>query len=220
MRPIDQYLTLVFDCDGVILNSNRVKTNAFYSAALPYGEGYAQALVDYHVKNGGVSRYKKFQYFLDEIVAGKRNGPPLSVLLERFAFEVKRGLLVAEVANGLERLRGKTRAAKWLIVSGGDQAELREVFASRGLEQLFDGGIFGSPDNKEDILSRELISGHIRQPALFLGDSVYDLEAANGASIEFCFISGWSEVADWDVWCQRFSIDNVSDVADLLSDRY
>ncbi|NLC22432.1 MAG: HAD family hydrolase, partial [Halomonadaceae bacterium] len=30
------YLTLVFDCDGVVLDSNRVKTEAFYQATLPY----------------------------------------------------------------------------------------------------------------------------------------------------------------------------------------
>lgn len=219
MRPIDEYQTIVFDCDGVVLNSNRVKTKAFYSAALPYGARPAQALVDYHVRNGGVSRYLKFRYFVDNIVKSKSEGPPLPVLLERFAVEVKRGLLVAEVANGLEQLRGMTRRANWLIVSGGDQAELREVFASRGLAQLFDGGIFGSPDTKDDILPRELEAGRICQPTLFLGDSVYDFEAATGAGLDFCFVSAWSEVPAWKDWCRRYSIDHVPDIASLLCDR-
>ncbi|MFH7588150.1 HAD family hydrolase, partial [Oceanimonas smirnovii] len=63
-HPVTDYVTLVFDCDGVVLNSNKVKTEAFYKAALPYGEAAAQAMVDYHVAHGGVSRYKKFAYFL------------------------------------------------------------------------------------------------------------------------------------------------------------
>lgn len=60
-----EYKTLVFDCDRVILNSNKVKTEAFYQSALAYGEQAAQALVEYHIANGGISRYKKFAYFLD-----------------------------------------------------------------------------------------------------------------------------------------------------------
>ena len=61
---ISRYKTLVFDCDGVVLNSNSVKTSAFYKAALAYGEVAATALVEYHVANGGVSRYKSSRIFL------------------------------------------------------------------------------------------------------------------------------------------------------------
>ena len=43
----------------------------------------------------------------------------------------------------------------WLVASGGDQAELHDVFEKRGISHLFNGGIFGSPDTKEQILLRE-----------------------------------------------------------------
>jgi|GEM_PF-7033688 len=65
---IKKYKTLVFDCDGVLLNSNKVKTQAFYRAAQQYGDNAAQSLVDYHLKHGGVSRYKKFKFFLENIL--------------------------------------------------------------------------------------------------------------------------------------------------------
>ncbi len=42
-----KYKSLIFDCDGVVLNSNKAKTEAFYKAALPYGEQAASALVEY-----------------------------------------------------------------------------------------------------------------------------------------------------------------------------
>ncbi|UQB43268.1 hypothetical protein JX580_05170 [Thiomicrospira microaerophila] len=41
-----------------------------------------------------------------------------------------------------------TPRANWLIVSGGDQQELRGVFAARDLAKYFEGGIFGSPETK------------------------------------------------------------------------
>lgn len=205
-HPVTDYITLVFDCDGVVLDSNKVKTEAFYQATLPYGEAAAQAMVDYHVANGGVSRYKKFAYFLEKIAPdivpneAEQQGPGLEALLQAYASYVREGLLSCEVAPGLEALRQQTPDARWLIVSGGDQAELRDVFAQRGIAEWFDGGIFGSPDTKDEILARELASGKIQQPSLFLGDSKYDYQAASAAGLDFVFLSGWSEVADWESW--------------------
>lgn len=214
--PVTDYATLVFDCDGVVLNSNKVKTEAFYQATLPYGEAAAQAMVDYHVANGGVSRYKKFAYFLEQIALKHTNqavGPDLEALLQSYADHVREGLLSCEIAPGLEELREKTSHARWLIVSGGDQSELREVFAARGIAKLFDGGIFGSPHTKDEILARELVSRDIEHPVLFLGDSKYDYMAAHRQDICFLFMSRWSEVCGWEKWVR----DNKITVIDSLS---
>ena len=210
-----KYQTLVFDCDGVVLNSNKVKTQAFYSAALSYGEQAAQSLVDYHVKNGGISRYKKFELFLNELIPQGTEGPNLDELLRIYAREVRQGLLACEIAEGLQELRQKTNHTQWLIVSGGDQNELRDIFTQRGLAQLFDGGIFGSPDTKDQILSRELANGNIKKPAIFLGDSKYDFQAAQTAKIDFIFLSGWSEVKDWLMFCHNYSITHFDYLSSL-----
>lgn len=200
-----EYETLVFDCDGVLLNSNKVKVNAFYQAALPYGEKAANALVDYHVERGGISRYKKFEWFLQEKVKGQA-GPNLEELLEAYASIVREGLLTCEIAEGLEELREKTKSANWLIVSGGDQNELRDIFFQRELTRFFDGGIFGSPDTKDFILEREISSGNIKSQSLFLGDSKYDLYASKQAGMSFGFISGWSEWEDWSDYKESFCL--------------
>ena len=212
--PITDYITLVFDCDGVVLNSNQVKTDAFYQTSLLYGKQAAQAMVDYHVANGGVSRYEKFAHFLENIVP-RQEGPDLDSLLASYASYVKDGLLSCEVAPGLQALKESTPEARWLIVSGGDQAELRDVFAHRGLTQLFDGGIFGSPDTKDEILQRELASSNVQHPALFLGDSKYDYQAARRAKINFVFISTWSEVVNWEEWCIAENIFTLEELSSL-----
>lgn len=198
---LPNYKTLVFDCDGVILDSNRVKTRAFYNAALPYGVDAAQAMVDYHVSHGGVSRYKKFEYFLKNIVPVGAVGPALDQLLTNYAHEVHEGLLNCEVATGLERLRELTPGVRWLVASGGDQRELRELFEIRDLAKLFDGGVFGSPDDKADIVVREIQCGNILPPALFIGDSRYDHIVATNNTLDFVFLSGWSEFPSWQDYC-------------------
>ena len=213
------YKTLIFDCDGVNLDSNKVKTLAFYESALPYGEAAAAALVSYHAANGGISRYRKFAHFLDVIVptlAAGVPGPSLEQLLAVYAGLVRSELLSCDVAPGLHGLREATPATRWLIVSGGDQAELRDVFAERGLAVLFDGGIFGSPDTKDEILQREAQAGTIRLPALFIGDSKYDYEAAKAAGLDFVFMTGWSEVENHQAWCAEHGITTRVDIESLV----
>jgi len=213
---ITSYSTLVFDCDGVVLDSNKVKTESFYRAALSYGERAADELVEYHVKNGGVSRYKKFSYFLDYIVK-KPSETALKELLTDYAANVQVGLQNCAIAPALERLRNKTPHTRWLIVSGGDQAELREIFQMRGLSNWFNGGIFGSPDTKEEILIRELECGNIVRPALFIGDSKYDFKAAKFVGLDFVFLSGWSEVKGWESWVAENGICATRNVESLMS---
>jgi phosphoglycolate phosphatase-like HAD superfamily hydrolase len=216
---LEEYIALAFDCDGVVLDSNRVKTEAFRKATLPYGRAAAQAMVDYHVANGGVSRYKKFAHFLEHLVHidVEDKCSAMDVLLANYALYVRHGLLSCEIAPGLDALRRQTASARWLIVSGGDQAELRDVFAQRGIAEFFDGGIFGSPDSKEEILTRELASANIQQPALFLGDSKYDYLAARSAGLDFVFISGWSELENWNEWVVAHQLSHAQGVQNLVS---
>lgn len=217
MLMLAQYKTWVFDCDGVLLNSNKVKTEAFFRAAEPYGKDKAQALVEYHVSAGGVSRYIKFQAFLTNIVGRDSvDSGELEDLLNRYASYVESGLRECEVAPGLVRLRSLTPGAKWLVVSGGDQVELNEVFRDRGLAAHFDGGIFGSPDTKDQILTRELAAGAIEQPAVFVGDSQYDFEAATRAGLDFIFLTDWSE-SSYDFREASLRLGSVESIAEVMA---
>lgn len=206
-KDINEYHTIVLDCDGVLLNSNKVKTQAFYEVAKVYGDGPAQALKNYHIQNGGISRYAKFEYLFTDILKKPAEPNELKQLLDNFAHAVKKALMTCEVAEGLDKLREKTQHANWLIVSGGDQEELREVFKVRGLDKYFNGGIFGSPNSKDTILERELNNGNISRPALFLGDSKYDYQAATIANLDFIFLTQWSEVSDYQTWCQKLVLN-------------
>jgi phosphoglycolate phosphatase-like HAD superfamily hydrolase len=212
---IERYKSLIFDCDGVVLNSNKVKTRAFYEAALPYGEAAASALVDHHVANGGVSRYRKFAHFLSRIVPQGADGPGLDELLKVYASKVREGLMACEADSGLIDLRELTPSTRWFIVSGGDQAELREVFSERGLDHLFDGGIFGSPNSKDEILSRELQAGRIMKPGLFIGDSRYDHEASGCAGLDFVFVRQWTEFYGWKAYCENHKLEVAASLRDL-----
>jgi phosphoglycolate phosphatase-like HAD superfamily hydrolase len=209
------FTTLVFDCDGVILNSNRIKTDAFRSVALRYGVDVAEALVQFHVQHGGVSRYRKFEHLLANILGKVDNEKEVQTLASAYGEYVYRELLQCEIAPGLHELRKATADHAWMVVSGGDEAELRRVFAARGLDVLFERGVHGSPATKDVILQRELSTANLELPALFVGDSRYDHEAAQRAGLQFVFVHGWSEFQGWQAYCATHQIPIIEKLADL-----
>ena len=85
------------------------------------------------------------------------------------------------------------------------------------MTNLFDGGIFGSPDAKDDILSRELARQNIVQPGLFLGDSRYDHVVASSAGLDFIFVSQWSEFSDWRNYCAAHSLPVLGSLLELVN---
>ncbi|MDI1362016.1 HAD family hydrolase [Methylotenera sp.] len=216
---ITKYKTIVFDCDGVVLDSNVVKTEAYFRTAKNLGatDAEAQALVDYHVNLGGISRYHKFDYYIREILHQPVTDSAIQVLLDGFSKELEVGLMQCDLAKGLFDLRTATQNANWMILSGGDQQEIRTLFAKRKIDHMFDGGLFGSPDNKDEVLAREKSSANIQFPALFLGDSKYDFEAADRAGLDFIFLSDWTEVPDWQAFCQENKLTVLNNIAQLIS---
>ncbi len=217
MKKLDQYKTLVFDCDGVLLDSNPVKTEAFRTAVAPFNAEAAEALVEYHRRNGGISRYEKFRLLRERMWPSGSEPPPMDDLLERFRAGVVQGLLECPVARGLEALRAATREKTWMVVSGGDQQELREVFARRALDDYFDGGIHGSPTSKPEILSSQIESGQLALPAIFFGDSAFDHQSAVSAGLDFLFVSAWSELPNHQQWCRDNGIESIETLDALLA---
>ena len=209
--------TILFDCDGVILNSNQLKTQAYYNATFSsYGHELACLLTTYLAKNTGKPRDYFFDYFLRNIVPPDISGPGLEELVSAVTKEVYKGLMECEISPCLFELRKKTSDTKWFVVSGGGEKELRDVFRNRSLFDLFDGGIYGRPMTKDEILSSIIKKDQIKFPALFIGDSKYDYEVASRFKLDFLFVNDWSEFKDWRNYCSRNKILSIKSLCDLL----
>ena len=219
-----KYKTIVFDCDGVVLNSNQTKIDAYFGVAKRMGstDEQAQAFVQHHVSKGSFPRNGKIEYYLKEIVKQPITSETVQKYLEAFEDILDKSLMQCEISPILPALKAATPQAAWMLLSGGDQAELRRVFPRRyidgnNLAQLFEVGIFGGPDQKDDVLAREIANGSIEFPALFLGDSKYDHQAATKAGLDFIFLSGWTEVVDWQQYCGENNIVTCKNMESLLA---
>jgi phosphoglycolate phosphatase-like HAD superfamily hydrolase len=219
LLDIQQYKTIVFDCDGVVLNSNRTKIDAYFAVAKRMGgtDEEAQALVDHHVAKGSFPRNGKIEYYLNEIVKQPISPKLTQQYLDAFDDILDVTLMQCEVAPDLHKLKTYTSKSAWMLLSGGDQAELRKVFERRDLAKLFEVGIFGGPDTKDIVLERESANGSIQFPALFVGDSKYDHQAASRAGLDFVFLTEWTEVHDWQTYCEENDINVALNISALLN---
>jgi phosphoglycolate phosphatase-like HAD superfamily hydrolase len=213
-----KYKTLIFDCDGVLLDSNFKKSEAYRMAALDYGATDLQAdrLVKHHIENTGISRYVKFEYFLKEIMCQKFLKKNFEFLIKALNKHVLNVLIDCEVAEGLGKLREKTRNQNWMVMSGGDQNEVRNILQEKKIDHYFNYGIYGSPDSKKDIVSQHQKSNKNFNPALFFGDSLYDIKIAKEFDLDFIFMYGWTDYKNWKSTVQKEGFHSVEFIKNLI----
>lgn len=199
------YKTIVLDCDGVVLNSNQTKVDAYYNTAKRMGgtDKQAQAFVDYHIKLGSIPRNDKIRYYITEIIKQPLTAELFQAFMDTFTEILDETLMQCEVAPALYDLKKDTSQAKWMLMSGGDQEELRSIFPRRGLDGLFELGIYGGPTKKNEHLATMIADGTIQFPALFIGDSRFDHQASTGAGLDFIFVADWTDMPDWKAYCKE-----------------
>lgn len=208
-RPdLSAYKTIVLDCDGVVLNSNQTKVDAYYNTAKRMGgsDAEAQAFVDYHIKLGSIPRNDKIRHYITDIIHQPLTDELFEAFMNTFTVILDETLMQCEVSPALLTLKAETAQAQWMLLSGGDQAELRQIFPCRGLDHLFELGIYGGPTKKNAHLARMIADGTIQFPALFIGDSRFDHQASTGAGLDFIFVADWTDMPDWQDYCRNHGI--------------
>jgi HAD superfamily hydrolase (TIGR01549 family) len=197
MIDLSDYDYVVLDCDGVILDSNPLKTHAFALALEGEPEKYVAEMIVYHKSKGGVSRYKKFRHYFEEINPHEDFEKNAKVAISKFAEIVQKGLLECDYIPGVVDFINdvKEKGLPLFVVSGSDEIELKEVFSKRKIDLLF-CAIYGSPPTKTENMKKVKSQVGAQTKGLFFGDSRSDMEAAEGFGLDFIFVSGasdWSE---------------------------
>jgi phosphoglycolate phosphatase-like HAD superfamily hydrolase len=195
----DDIAAVVFDCDGVLLDSNALKTACFEEVLL--ASGYAAPdvarFVTFQRASFGMSRYRLFESFLGWELAHR---PDLDrdALVARYAEALAGRYVHAAATPGMrEVVRRLAARLPVYIASGSDEAELRGVMAARGDAAPF-RLILGSPTTKPEnlriILADLARDGGAAAPGrvVFVGDARADLEAAEAVGMGFVYMDAFS----------------------------
>ena len=178
---------VIFDFDGVLVDSVDLKTEAFAEIYKDYGDHIQKRVVAYHLQNMGVSRYHKFRYFQSEILGKTANEEVVDELADKFANLVKHKVISEEM------IPGANQSLKYLhnnniptyIASGTPEEEILEIVEKRNLKYYFKT-IYGSPKSKSEIL-RMIINTNNYNPSrcIMIGDAMEDYKAAQTNKCDF-----------------------------------
>jgi phosphoglycolate phosphatase len=176
---------IVFDFDGVILESMNIKTQAFRDLFSDYPE-HQEAIVKLHLDNGGMSRFEKFRIIYREFLGKHLTDADTDEMGQRFSRLVFDSVLKCPYVTGAHEFLEKVHKTYELYVaSGTPQDELREIVRLRGLDHFF-RNVYGSPDSKVTILARIMLEQSLKpEEVVFVGDAMGDYRSAKETSVHF-----------------------------------
>ena len=210
-----KYKHLIFDFDGVLVESNEIRFDGFRSLFKNYPQDQVERLVLYAKINGGLSRYEKIKYFFKQIRNEPIRDDNVQLLAKQYSELVKQKVIDAEPVKGsLEFLSNHKNNYDFAVVSGSDQEELRDVCKDREIDHFF-LEILGSPASKESNIALLLTKmGWGRKSCLFIGDSINDFDAARANRIDF--IGRNSNLTDWSLMGNLTVVDDLSELEGYL----
>ncbi len=176
---------VILDFDGVILESVSVKTEAFRTLFSTEPD-HVDEIVAFHLKNGGMSRFDKFHYIYKNILKKKLDQVTFDMLSEKFSALVFQAVINVPFVPGAEEFLKKYRSAISLyVVSATPEQELKEIIQERNLTSCF-RDVYGAPRKKAECIGEILRkSGISASDALFVGDALNDLAAAQSSGVKF-----------------------------------
>lgn len=187
MKEFTGKTSILWDFDGVILDSMMVREEGFRAVLASFPESQIEALLSFHRKNGGLSRYVKFEYFLEHIIGGEKNEDCLQQWAEEFSKIMRISLtskdrLIREVIDFIKKNKDEYHMH---IVSGSDGDELRFLCDQLEVSEYFES-IHGSPTPKIELV-RKLMEEKDYKPeeTCLIGDSINDFEASRSNHIQF-----------------------------------
>jgi beta-phosphoglucomutase-like phosphatase (HAD superfamily) len=181
----------IFDFDGVLVDSNNIKSIAFAKIYDSYGANVVRKVVQHHSENGGMSREDKFKLYHDKFLKLEIMDSEILNLSEKFT-----NLVLEEVMQCSE-IEGVTEILNYCmeqgiicaIASASPEVELKKIISLRPWSNVFKYK-FGSPESKVSNINKILnITSIPKNKAIFFGDSSNDLDAAKKCQIDFIGIN-------------------------------
>jgi phosphoglycolate phosphatase-like HAD superfamily hydrolase len=176
---------IVFDFDGVLVESVDVKLDAYAALFAQEGAAVCRKVRDFCATRTGLSRFRLIEAIHQEILGRTVSPAQQEQLWQRFGDLVVDAVVAAPEVQGADRFLSEfAHRYRFFIVSGTPERELGVILRRRGLDRYFDAA-FGSPATKEELLGRIMEAGFAPHDLIYVGDSHHDWAAVQTLDIPF-----------------------------------
>lgn len=206
----------VFDFDGVIVDSNRLKEEALFSLFADHAHISEDLVRDVRRRNVGT----RFDVLRDVFVRAGMPAADIDGLVREYALRyddvVQRGIAAAGLAAGAKETLEALSADRCLYINSATAHEPLQATVDRlGIRSYFKD-VFGMPPTKEEnlraILGREGIEP---QEAVMIGDGEGDWRSAHAVGTHFIAVA--SGFHDWSAYTDGFPVVSaISETSDIM----
>jgi len=178
---------VLWDFDGVIIDSMAVRDQGFRQIFNCYPKGMVEDLIRYHRQNAGLSRFHKIRYFYTHILGKEITDEKVYDYAEQFSQTMRKILINHQylIDETIAYIEKNHTHYQFHIVSGSEEKELNYLCQKLGIDQYFKT-IEGSPTPKKQLVENILkVYGYDRSESILIGDSINDYEAAVENGISF-----------------------------------
>ena len=206
---------IIFDFDGVILESLDTKTKAFEKLYEPYGSTVSKKVVKHHLENGGISRFDKIEFYhrnyLDKIINDKK----VKQLANNFSELVLNEIIQVPFVKGAKQfIKNNYQRYLMFISSATPIDELNYICRKRMISTYFKG-VYGSPDSKSKHITSIIKNWSLnKNEMIFIGDSLSDLHAAEAHNLTF--IGRLTNTTNNFV-NQKFKLNDLTELDEIIS---
>jgi len=205
---------VVFDLNGVIIDSNKFNAELFKEVFSKYGENVANAVANHYLHNGGIPRKLRMEMYLRDFANIEPTYDRVIQLLDKFSRLLKERLSSVPLVKGVKDFLEKNRDKYLFFISSGAlPGDIKRILTQKDIIHYFTG-VYGSPfpknEHLKDIMSEYNLSNN---EVVFIGDSIHDYDAAKQTGV--CFVGMVTPENHWNTIDSK--IRDITELEDILA---
>lgn len=179
--------TILWDFDGVILDSMKIKGDGFVELFGSYDREDVKKIEKYHYENGGVSRFDKIRYFYKDILNKNITEQRILQFSKKFTDIIEKKMYNKKnlIQETIDFIILNYQKYNFHIVSGAEHNDLNNLCAYFELTKYFKS-IHGSPIKKDKLIENLIVQyNYNKEEIILIGDSINDYNASKKNDIKF-----------------------------------
>ena len=208
LKNIYKYKTLIFDFDGVIVESVKIKEEVYCQLFSQLLSSELDVLKSYIRQNSHISREEKINYIFNNI--SRNNYKNLDQLNDLFTLILFSKFKEIKPINGLKAFLNSVTNANKIILSAAPKHEILNILKQNKIENFFDE-VYGSIKEKGIAIKEIQKHGIRKKEMIFIGDKLSDLNSAIKGEIDFI-----GRISEFDPTCFPEKILTFKDFTEFI----